>query len=1106
MNVRFGLDIGVASVGWAVVNDDYEVIEAGSNLFESADASKNVDRRNFRQNKRLLRRRHNRIKDFERIWDNLVGEIPDTICHKVVEIRAKALSEKIAVEELYFLLKNMLVHRGISYLEDALDDSKVKGSYAKGILENQKKLEQQKYPCEIQLEKLRKYGKYGKYRGNNPIWDENGEEKILSNVFTIGAYKKEIVKILECQKKYYSFLTDDFVQQYLSVFERKREYYVGPGNELSRTDYGRYTTKINSETGEYITEENIFEKLIGKCSVYPDQMRAAGATYTAQEFNLLNDLNNLTINERKLTKEEKQKIVKEIKTAKAINIHKIIKKAIGEEIETLTGARIDKKEKEIFHSMEAYNKMRREFEKQEWNIGDLGRDELDRIGNILTLNTEKDAILKAIDREKISLSKEMIDCLFEIRRKNSSLFSKWQSFSLCIMQELIPEMYEQPKNQMQLLTDMGIFKKNVGKFQGYSKIPAEIVTQEIYNPVVRRSIRITISIVNALIKKYGYPKEVVIEMPRDRNEEEQKDRIKKTQAKNEKELEDIISRIKRDYGIEITDEMFGNHSRLALKLKLWNEQGEKCLYSGKNIEIFELLNNPQLFEIDHIIPKSISFDDSRSNKVLVYRTENQKKGNLTPYMYLKDETRSWHFDHYMSYVLDLKNRKLISKSKVDKLLFREDITKVDVLKGFIARNINDTRYASRVTLNTMQSFFKAKEAETKVKMIRGSFTSQMRRAMRLEKDREKTYAHHAVDAMLICYSQMGYEAYHEKQSEFIDFEDEKILNQKLWDCNMTEQLYEETIYQNMKYRMKANIMAAEKKVKYWHKIDRKPNRTLCNQTIRGTKDVAGKKMKINKLNIYNSKDYATLLKMIDSGKADRFLMFQNDSKTWRDMCVVLEEYKDSRNAFQEYQKETGDYFRKYSKKHNGPKVLQLKYLDGEVGSCIDISHKYGWERGSRKVILESLKPYRTDVYYHKDQARYYLVGVKYSDLKFEGGHYVLDEEAYRQTLLAEKMITDTQDRKCLERLGYEYGFSLYKNDIIEYEKNGEYYTERFLSRTNPKQSNYIETKPINCATFEKQHLVGLSKTTLVRKIRLDILGRRYYCTQEKFPLEVDSIR
>lgn len=62
-----------------------------------------------------------------------------------------------------------------------------------------------------------------------------------------------------------------------------------------------------------------------------------------------------------------------------------------------------------------------------------------------------------------------------------------------------------------------------------------------------------------------------------------------------------------------------------MKLKLWNEQDGVCLYSGKSIAIEDLLNEPQMFEIDHIIPKSISFDDSRSNKVLVYATGKSEK-------------------------------------------------------------------------------------------------------------------------------------------------------------------------------------------------------------------------------------------------------------------------------------------------------------------------------------------------------------------------------------------------------------------------------------------------------------------------------------------------
>ena len=91
----------------------------------------------------------------------------------------------------------------------------------------------------------------------------------------------------------------------------------------------------------------------------------------------------------------------------------------------------------------------------------------------------------------------------------------------------------------------------------------------------------------------------------------------------------------------------------------------------------------------------------------------------------------------------------------------------------------------------------------------------------------------------------------------------------------------------------------------------------------------------------------------------------------------------------------------------------------------------------------------------------------------------------------------------LKVLGWQYKFSLYKNDFIEYEKDGEIFTERFLSRTIPKAKNYIETKPTFAPNFDKQNRVGLSKTKMIKKIRVDILGNRYYAKDEDFTLDID---
>lgn len=1100
MKYILALDIGIASVGWAVLDKESEtVIEAGSNIFPEASAAENQLRRDMRGSKRNNRRLKTRINDFIKLWEKNNLSIPQFKSTEIVGLKVRAITEEITLDELYLILYSYLKHRGISYLEDALDDT-VSGSsaYANGLKLNAKELETH-YPCEIQQERL---NTIGKYRGQSQIINDNGEVLDLSNVFTIGAYRKEIQRVFEIQKKYHPELTDEFCDGYMLIFNRKRKYYEGPGNEKSRTDYGRFTTKLDAN-GNYITEDNIFEKLIGKCSVYPDELRAAAASYTAQEYNVLNDLNNLTINGRKLEENEKHEIVERIKSSNTINMRKIISDCMGENIDDFAGARIDKSGKEIFHKFEVYNKMRKALLEIGIDISNYSREELDEIGYIMTINTDKEAMMEAFQKSWIDLSDDVKQCLINMRKTNGALFNKWQSFSLKIMNELIPEMYAQPKEQMTLLTEMGVTKGTQEEFAGLKYIPVDVVSEDIFNPVVRRSVRISFKTLNAVLKKYKALDTIVIEMPRDRNSEEQKKRINDSQKLNEKEMEYIEKKLAVTYGIKLSPSDFSSQKQLSLKLKLWNEQDGICLYSGKTIDPNDIINNPQLFEIDHIIPRSISFDDARSNKVLVYRSENQKKGNQTPYYYLTHSHGEWSFEQYRATVMNLSKKKeyAISRKKIQNLLYSEDITKMDVLKGFINRNINDTSYASRLVLNTIQNFFMANDADTKVKVIKGSYTHQMRCNLKLDKNRDESYSHHAVDAMLIGYSELGYEAYHKLQGEFIDFETGEILRKDMWDENMSDEVYVDYLYGKKWANIRNEVVKAEKNVKYWHYVMRKSNRGLCNQTIRGTREYDGKQYKINKLDIRTKEGIKVFAKLAFSKKdsdRERLLVYLNDRRTFDDLCKIYEDYSDAANPFVQYEKETGDIVRKYSKKHNGPRIDKLKYKDGEVGACIDISHKYGFEKGSKKVILESLVPYRMDVYYKEENHSYYLVGVKQSDIKFEKGRNVIDEEAYARILVNEKMIQPGQSRTDLENHGFKFKLSFYKNDVIEYEKDGKIYTERLVSRTMPKKRNYIETKPIDKAKFEKQNLVGLGKTKFIKKYRYDILGNKYSCSEEKF--------
>lgn len=1093
MGRKIALDIGISSVGWAVVSDNYDIIDAAVRLFESADASKNTDRRDFRGTKRLLRRKKHRIERFDKQWSDYqleLGRIDDI---DPLFLRNKGLKDKLTQNEIYIVLRNMLKHRGISYLDDAIDENAT-GDYKKSLSLNEKLLKD-KYPCEVQLSRL---NSYGRYRGNF-IVNMADEDIALSNVFTSSSYEKEILAILENQSSYHTFIDDNFIEDYLIIFKSKRAYYDGPGNEQSRTDYGRYTTKTDSE-GNYITDDNLFEKLIGKCSVYPDELRGSGASYTAQEFNLLNDLNNLKVNGRKLQTKEKEEVVELIKQGKP-NMRKIIAQVIGEPIEYMSGARVDGSEKEIFSMFDAYKKLKKHFSSLDIDINNYSRKELDDLADRLTINTDKDSIMSSIKNSSLEFDDDVIESLVSFRKKNSSLFNKWHSLSLRVMNELMEGLYNEPKNQMQLLADKKLIKSKNEVFKGLKKIPSEILVDDIYNPIVKRAVREAVKVLNALIKKYGWPDDIIIEMARDKNEADARKRIKDGQSKNNKELDKIKNDILSQYGIQILDKHFHNHKKLKTKLRLWAEQEGRCPYSGKLIKITDLLNERSFFEIDHIIPISISFDDSRTNKVLVYSQENQLKGNKTPYMYLNNVQREWNFDKFNYFIEDLSKRKKINRKKKMNFLFRENITKQDVLKGFISRNINDTRYASRVVLNGIQSFVKANSYDTKVKVIRGSFTSQLRNKLKLEKNREEKHSHHAVDAMIMCYSQMGLEKYKYDLKEVLDFETGEILDVKKYEQLSDEEKYNYSLFYYNIAKMNEKIVEAEKLVRYSYKVDRKVNRQLTNATIYGVREREGKLEKVSKIkDIYSKEGFESFKKRIK--KPETFLMYHHDPKTFEILMKIVDQYKDQPNPFQAYKEEMGEPIKKFAKKNNGPVINSLKYYDGEVNSCLDISHKYGHNPGSKKVILDSLKPYRMDVYYRKEDESYHLVGVKYANFKFDNNEYVLDENSYTQILRQEKILSENQQFADMNSLGYEFKFSLYKNDFILYEKKGEEYIERFLSRTMPKQKNYIETKPLDKSKFNKQNLIGLSKTKKIIKINVDVLGNMHFLNKEKFSLRV----
>ena len=1108
-----GLDIGIASVGVGILKKDTgEIIHASSRLFPAATADNNVKRRTSRQARRLHRRKKHRgvrLQDLFEDYGLLTDFSKVSINLNPYRLRVYGLDNQLTNEELFVSLKNMVKRRGISYLDDASEDGGVVLSeYGKAVEENRKLLAEQT-PGQIQLDR---FERYGQVRGDFTVV-ENGEKRRLINVFSTSAYRKEAERILRKQQEFNNQITDDFIDDYLTILTGKRKYYHGPGSAKSRTDYGRFKTD-GSES------DNIFDILIGKCTFYPDEYRASKASYTAQEFNLLNDLNNLTVptETKKLSEEQKKTIIEYAKSAKTLGASTLLKyitKMIDASVDQIRGYRVDVNNKPEIHTFEAYRKMQ---SLETISVGELPRKVLDELAHILTLNTEREGIEEAINTRLMDVfSQEQVLELVQFRKNNSSLFSKgWHNFSLKLMLELIPELYETSEEQMTILTRLGKQKfKETSKRTKY--IDEKEVTEEIYNPVVAKSVRQAIKIINEATKKYGIFDNIVIEMARENNEEDAKKDYIKRQKANQDEKNVAMEKAAFQYNgkKELPDSIFHGHKELATKIRLWHQQGEKCLYTGKNIPISDLIHNQYKYEIDHILPLSLSFDDSLSNKVLVLATANQEKGQRTPFQALDSMDDAWSYREFKSYV---KDSKLLGNKKKDYLLTEEDISKIEVKQKFIERNLVDTRYSSRVVLNALQDFYKTHKFDTTISVVRGQFTSQLRRKWNLEKSRD-TYHHHAVDALIIAASsqlrlweKQNNSLISYKENQFVDSETGEIVS-------LSDDEYKELVfkapYDHFVHTLTSQ--AFEDSILFSYQVDSKYNRRISDDTIYATRkakleqDKSEETYVLGKIkDIYSQPGYKAFIKIYNNDKT-KFLMYHKDPQTFEKVIEeILRTYPSkelndkneevSCNPFEKYRQENGP-IRKFSKKGNGPEIKSLKYYDNKLGNYIDITP----DDSANQVVLQSINPWRTDVYYNNKTKKYEFLGLKYSDLYFEKGtgKYKISKEKYDVIKKLEGV-----DEKS------EFKFTLCKNDLILVKdvETGQEQLFRFLSRNN-KGKHQVQLKPVDKSDFEKgeklidifgtvpssttQCVKGLNKPNVsIYKIKTDVLGNKHFIKKE----------
>lgn len=556
--------------------------------------------------------------------------------------------------------------------------------------------------------------------------------------------------------------------------------------------------------------------LLGKCTIDERKNRASAFAPSVIEFNLLAKLSNLLtylIAQHKelqidyaKTSSEARIALKEKRELKFSDIRKCIYLADGQgiadnyEINILGFNKKEKKDKKE-DKPKSIKKNQKSDEKDE-KIKKLKEQEsnttfynpskklvllehtfgkemlwkfqrdIDILAGILSVNKRKKDIQKEIDE-----CKDCKDIDEDLKAKAlDSLgagFSGTSAYCLNVIWDCLKSMrlgvseYEATYTYKANLNEDKEYKEYMQKYEKSLILPA---FTESPNASLNRICAQMREITNAIFAKYGAVAKIRIELLREVGQsEKQRAEIQKAQRENEK-FNECARQICEEIELSI------NKDNLT-KVKLWILQNEADIYpsaqKGKDnakevlsnakecIDVYDSfkkislqdLRDENALQIDHIIPRSKSLDDSFTNKVLTFTGNNAAKSSHTPYEWFGNDKAKW--EAFKARV----NATKLSKKAQDNLLKQE----VEELKP--SKWLNDTKTAAVYIRNYLEKYVAfadissdlqdSEERETKqirrIEVVNGRLTSMLSYHWGIGKKDRSNHLHHAQDAVAIAF-------------------------------------------------------------------------------------------------------------------------------------------------------------------------------------------------------------------------------------------------------------------------------------------------------------------------------------------------------------------
>jgi CRISPR-associated endonuclease Csn1 len=268
------------------------------------------------------------------------------------------------------------------------------------------------------------------------------------------------------------------------------------------------------------------------------------------------------------------------------------------------------------------------------------------------------------------------------------------------------------------------------------------------NPTVHIGLGQVRRVVNKLIRIYGHPTEVVIELARDLQvSPEKKKEIEAEQTKNQKandanrsEFEGLELKEKNGLPRQVTRDDL-------LKMRLWKELGPfpQCPFSGRTISLTDLHSHK--VEIEHLIPFADSLDNKARNLTICFKDANRLKGKQTPYEAF-GRSPEWPSILERANALPANKRWRFAPDARDRLNRGG--------RDFLDRQLHETRWLGRMAAQYLQAICDP----NKVWAVTGQHTSLIRAKWGLNSllpDHNFTNAknradhrHHAIDAFVVA--------------------------------------------------------------------------------------------------------------------------------------------------------------------------------------------------------------------------------------------------------------------------------------------------------------------------------------------------------------------